>query len=91
VWIDSRKLHPGDNIQRKLDEGLKTADALLIIVSSNSFKSKWVQYEFSAIALRQLSKGERRIIPVKIDRSDVPSYLADRVYLLIPVFPLNSL
>jgi hypothetical protein len=81
VWVDSRKLRPGDNLQRKIEEGLETADALLVVVSSNAFRSKWVQYEFSAIALRQLSTGEHRIIPVKIDRSDVPRYLADRVYL----------
>jgi len=52
VWVDSLKLRPGDNIQRKIEEGLKTADALVIVVSNNSFRSKWVQQEFSAIAFQ---------------------------------------
>ena len=81
VWIDSIKLRPGDNIQRKIGEGLESADLLIVVVSKNSFKSSWVQQEFSAIALQQISKRERRIIPVKIDASDVPSYLANRLYL----------
>ena len=81
IWVDSIKLRPGDNIQRKIAQGLDDADALVVVVSKNSFRSKWVQHEFSAIALRQISKRERRIIPVRIDRSEVPSYLADRVYV----------
>lgn len=81
VWVDTRELQPGDNLQRKIEEEVKAAEALVVVVSSNSFRSKWVQYEFSAMALGELSKGERRIIPVKIDQSDVPSYLADRLYV----------
>jgi len=52
VWIDSIKLRPGDNIQRKIGEGLESADLLIVVVSKNSFKSSWVQQEFSAIALQ---------------------------------------
>lgn len=81
IWVDSRKLRIGDNIQRKIQEGLAQADALLVVISHNSFRSRWVQQEFSAIALQQISKRESRILPVKIDQSDVPSYLADRLYL----------
>jgi hypothetical protein len=81
IWVDSIKLRPGDNFSRKIEEGLEQADALIVVISYNSFRSKWVQAEFSAIALQQISKRERRIIPVKIDRSEVPGYLADRIYL----------
>jgi 2-phosphoglycerate kinase len=81
VWVDSLKIRPGDNFQRKIQEGIESADAMIVVISNNSFRSQWVQHEFSAIALQQISKRERRIIPVRIDQSDVPSYLADRVYL----------
>jgi hypothetical protein len=81
IWIDSMKLRPGDNLQRKIQEGIEAADAVVVVISTNSFRSKWVQHEVSAIALQQISKGERRVIPVRIDWSDVPSYLADRVYV----------
>ena len=81
VWIDSLKLRPGDNIQRKIAEGLEEADAFIVVVSENSFRSKSVQHEFAAIALQQISKRQQRIIPIRIDQSAVPSYLADRIYL----------
>jgi hypothetical protein len=81
VWIDSLKLRPGDNIAQKIKDGLESADLLIVVISKNSFRSHWVQQEFSTIALQQISKRERRVIPVKIDASDVPSYLANRLFL----------
>lgn len=81
VWIDAASIKPGDNISQKVQEGLEQADALIVIVSENSRQSKWVQYEFSAIAFQQISKSERRIIPVRIDHSDIPSYLSDILYI----------
>src|SRR4051794_9013811 len=64
IWIDTAQLKPGDNIARAVDAGLAKADAMVVVVSRNSLKSRWIQQEFTAIALQQLSKGERRIIPV---------------------------
>jgi hypothetical protein len=81
VWIDSLQIQPGDNFQSKIEQGLERADALIVIVSENSFKSPWVQREFAVIALQEISKRERRVIPVRIDKSPLPSYLADRLYL----------
>lgn len=81
VWADFIKLRPGDNLEKKIRAGLEDADALIVVISENSFRSNWVQYEFSTIALRDISKREARIIPVRIDQSEVPSYLANRVYI----------
>jgi hypothetical protein len=82
VWIDRLHLQPGDNFQRKILEGLDEADVLIVVLSENSFRSEWVQHEFSTIALQQeISKRERRIIPIRIDEVSVPSYLAHLWYL----------
>lgn len=81
VWIDHLKLKPGDNISRKIQEGIATADAFLVVVSQNSLSSKWVQQEFSSLALNELSKREPKIIPVLIDESTVPSYLSNYLYI----------
>jgi hypothetical protein len=81
VWYDNWDLNPGDNIITKIDEGLKSADVLILVVSDNSLNSEWVKKEFSAIAFSEISKGSRRIIPVLIDKSSVPSYLASYLYI----------
>lgn len=47
----------------------------------NSLNSRGVLKEFSAMALADISRGSRRIIPVLIDKSSVPSYLSEIKYL----------
>src|SRR5262249_55048844 len=51
---------------------------IILVISENSFRSEWVRNEFSLFAL---SNEKLRILPVKIDQSEPPSYLADFVYL----------
>lgn len=81
IWIDHLKLKPGDNISRKIEEGIDSSDAVLVIVSANSLSSKWVQQEFSSLALSEISKRASRVIPVLIDSSSVPSYLSKYLYI----------
>lgn len=81
VWFDDWKIKAGDNIISKINQGIKQADAIIVIVSENSLNSKWVFKEFSAMAFGEISKGSSRIIPVLIDKSSVPSYLSNYRYL----------
>lgn len=82
VWIDSLQLQPGDNITSRIQEGLESADAIIFAISQNSLRSEWVPREFSAIALQQISKQQQqRIIPIRLDNCEVPSYLGDRIYI----------
>ncbi|HDZ8848440.1 TIR domain-containing protein [Aeromonas sanarellii] len=81
VWIDHLKLRPGDNISRKINEGIGSVDAILVVVSANALRSKWMLQEFSFLALSELSKREPKIIPILLDDSAVPSYLSNYLYL----------
>lgn len=81
IWFDDWKLRPGDNLITKIEEGLRSADAIIIIVSSHSLQSKWVQKEYSAIAFSDISKNKTRIIPVLVDKSTVPQYLSRYVHV----------
>lgn len=81
IWIDHLRLRPGDNISRKIEEGIETSDAVLVVVSANSLSSKWVQQEFSSLALSEISKRASRVIPILIDSSSVPSYLSKYLYI----------
>jgi hypothetical protein len=81
IWIDHLKLKPGDNISRKIEEGIGSSDAVLVVVSANSLSSKSVQQEFSSLALSEISKNASRVIPVLIDSSSVPSYLSKYLYI----------
>ncbi|MGG2199588.1 MULTISPECIES: TIR domain-containing protein [Paenibacillus] len=81
IWLDSWRIELGDNIFEKIKEGIDNADAIIVVISKNSLNSRGVLKEFSAMALADISRGSRRIIPVLIDKSSVPSYLSEIKYL----------
>lgn len=81
IWQDKLNLKPGDNLIEKVNLGIKEAETLVVIVSESSLKSKWVMHEFSALALGNLSNERRKVIPVLIDSSTVPSYLSKYMYV----------
>lgn len=85
VWYDAWSLKVGDNLIDKINKGSKEAEVLIVIISKHSLRSKWVMHEFSAFALGDISGRKSRIIPVLIDNSAVPEYLARYVYVDLAV------
>lgn len=81
VWQDKLNLKAGDNLIEKVNRGIKEAQTLIVIVSENSLRSKWVMHEVSALVLGDLSSEKRRIIPIIVDSSPVPSYLSKYLYI----------
>jgi hypothetical protein len=81
VLIDQVNIKQGDNIAEKIDKGIEQAEIIILLISKYALSSELVQREFSAIAFRQISKNKQIVIPLKLDNSEVPSYLSDNLYL----------
>ncbi len=80
VWIDEDVLNIGDNIVQQIDEGLKSADSIIPILSKRYVKSKWAMQELSFASAKALSERSIRVIPVLIEDCDIPVFLRDRMY-----------
>ena len=64
-WIDENEILAGDDIQKTISESLKEMDYLLLVISENSIKSPWVNFEvsqFMGIA------ENKRIIPIILSK-----------------------
>lgn len=80
LWYDQQEINIGDSIKEKINEGLQTSSAFILVLSSSSMHSDWVRYEMnSALLLNAVKKGIT-ILPIKIDDSKVPSDLAGYLY-----------
>lgn len=83
LWLDQEELAPGSLLQSKIEEGLRSSDGLLAILSKNSLESKWLSFEGSFFYSQQ---DEKPIIPIVLDYeskqaiSKLP-FLKDRLYL----------
>lgn len=64
VWYDEFSLTPGDSLRRSIDWGLSKSRYGVVVLSANFFAKEWPQWELDGLVQRQLSAGQRVIIPV---------------------------
>ncbi|MCV6623858.1 MAG: toll/interleukin-1 receptor domain-containing protein [Cellvibrionaceae bacterium] len=57
IWIDKRKIVPGDNLRKSiLQDGLDKADIVLIFFTEKSLKSSWVDTEIKHVLREKHNK-----------------------------------
>ncbi len=83
AWVDKWEILPGDSLVEKIfEEGLKNADAVVIVLSSNSVQKPWVREELNASIVKKIS-STAKIIPVVIDECEIPESLKSTEWELI--------
>ena len=60
VWIDRKKILPGDNLRKSIfRDGLDKADIVLIFFTEQAIKSRWVDREIKHILREEKDKGNK--------------------------------
>lgn len=81
-WIDAEQINFGDQITRKIEEGLEKSRYIIPCLSKNLKASGWTRSEYGAILNAEFSgNSERTVIPLKLDNcedSDIPLLLRDK-------------
>jgi len=80
VWLDSWQIVVGDSITQEIEKGLDNARFLLVLISTNSLKSGWVEKEWKVKLFDEAEKNNIIILPLKIDNCKIPSLLKDKKY-----------
>jgi hypothetical protein len=75
VWFDEWRVKAGDSIPGKVNEGLASADSVILIWSGNAARSPWFRAELEAAIVRALSDGTFRVITVRLDEVALPTLL----------------
>jgi len=80
AWVDKWEMLPGDSLVDKIfEEGIKNAQAMIIVLSNYSVNKKWVREELNAGMVKKIS-GNTKLIPVVIDECEVPEALKSTVW-----------
>lgn len=80
AWVDKWEIKLGDSLVDKIfEEGLKNAEAVIIVLSQYSINKKWVKEELNASIVSRINKG-LKIIPIVIDDCEVPESLQSTVW-----------
>ncbi len=99
LWFDRWEIRVGDSIANKISEGIKKSSYLLLILSTNSVKSPWVEKEMNAALMKEINSRNVVILPALIENCEFPEILKDKKYgrvkhwrsgcRLIFVFPVS--
>lgn len=75
AWVDKWEMCPGDSIVDKIfEEGIKNAQAVIVVLSKCSVDKPWVREELNASMVKKINEGSK-LIPVIIDDCQVPACL----------------
>lgn len=79
-WLDEFEIGIGESIVRKIEEGAKSADAIILFLSKASVEKAWVQKEWHSFLARVLSGEEIVFITAVIEDCEIPAILRDIKY-----------
>jgi hypothetical protein len=81
VWYDATHLPPGSMIAAALPQVIDECRGMMIAVSKASLQSGWVEEEYSAAIGHRTRFKDFRIVPVRIDESEIPGFLGNRKWI----------
>ncbi|MDB5226226.1 MAG: toll/interleukin receptor protein [Bacteroidota bacterium] len=87
VFLDQYELKPGDKLILKLEEALNKSQAGILIWSTHSADSEWVLEEYQALQLLSKQKSNFQFIPVKLDKTKVPLFAQNKIFLDFASYP----
>jgi len=80
VWYSEWELGVGDSLATAIQTGIAEASWLIVVLSPESVKSRWVREELNAGFARQLAEDRVYILPVLHKDCEIPIFLRDRIY-----------
>lgn len=83
AWLDKWEMKPGDSLVDKIfEEGIKNANAIIIVLSKISVQKPWVKEEMNAGFIKRI-KEKTKLIPIVIEDCEIPESLKSTVWIRI--------
>jgi hypothetical protein len=81
LWFDRQNLVTGENWQVQIEKAITESSFIIVFISKNSLQSKWVQTEYRAAFEHQRRAGGTRLIPVLLEKAELPVFLSMIYYV----------
>lgn len=84
-WLDEAEIKWGDRITKRIEDGLRQSDYVIVVLSNNFLGRNWPEAELGAALNRENSYGETIVLPLIVDDAEaiLSNYplLRDKLYL----------
>ena len=87
VFLDQCVLKAGDQLIKNLQQGLEGSQAGVLVWSSATRDSDWVEREYEVMEAQASEKKGFQFVPVRLDSSKLPAFAARRVFLDFSSYP----
>lgn len=81
TWLDEAEMRPGDRLVDKLAAAIHNSRWFVILLTNNSVRKAWVQFELSQAIDREVRDEHTVVIPVVLSDCDIPHYLRNKIYV----------
>lgn len=66
VWFAPEDMKGGDKIYDQIDRAIQVHDRLMLVLSENSLRSKWVENEIRRARKVELKEGRQKLFPIRL-------------------------
>jgi hypothetical protein len=82
-WVDFKDLHPGQRMSDELQRAIDRAAWFVVLVSSKSRTTPWLEAEWSAALARTWESKDKRLLPIVFGDGQLPPFLRNWVALRV--------
>lgn len=79
-WLDTYEISVGEAIPQRISEGIKEADFIIVVLSQESVKSRWVEREWQTKYWDEVSNGQIHVLPVLYQDCEIPELMKTKKY-----------
>jgi hypothetical protein len=66
VWFAPHDIQGGQKIHEQIDQAIRVYDKLLLVLSTDSMRSRWVEFEILRARKREVAEQRRLLFPVRL-------------------------
>jgi len=90
TWFDKQNITPGSPFRATLEQAIRDADDIILLITPGSGASEWQRAEWQ-VAIEAVWKG-KRLIPVLVGQAEIPSFVRSTVGpgQPVPVFHIED-
>lgn len=80
-WLDEWRIRAGESILKKVGQGIELSQYVILVLSSNSTASKWVEREWQSKYWDEVERNEVQVIPILLEDCEIPQLLKGKKYV----------
>jgi len=82
-WLDEWEINVGDCIISKIDSGLETCEYVVILLSTKSIRSNWVDKEWKTKCWDEINSKSIKLLSALIDDCTIPYIMKTKNMLIL--------